>query len=63
MINIKDKLYNMINWYNNINSNNQEINNESVKEKKEILINNQNENNIISNNILNEMTIIYDINK
>ena len=67
MNNIKDQLYNIIDLYNNINSDNIEIKNESIndnkkiknesiKENKEILNNN-------SNNKLNEMTIIYNIDK
>ena len=56
MNNIKDQLYNKIDLYNNINSDNTEIKNEFIEETKEIL-------NINSNNKLYEMTIIYNIDK
>ena len=56
MNNIKDKIYNIIDLYNNFNSDNTEIKNELIKENKEIVNN-------ISNNKLNEMTIIYNIDK
>ena len=58
MTNIKDKLYNAIDLYNNINSE-QEIKFELFKEK-EILNNNIN---LPSDKKLNEMTMIYNINK
>ena len=58
MTNIKDKLYNIIDFYNNINSD-EIVKNETLKENKEILINNK----LKLNNKLNEMTIIYNIDK
>ena len=58
MTNIKDKLYNIIDFYNNINSD-EIVKNEPIKENKEKLINNK----LQSNNKLNEMTIIYNIDK
>ena len=58
MTNIKDKLYNAIDLYNNINSE-QEIKFELFKEK-EILNNNIN---LPSDKKLNEMTMIYNIDK
>ena len=58
MKNIKAQLYNIIDLYNNINSN-KVIKIGSIKENKQILINN----NILLNKKLNEMTIIYNIDK
>ena len=65
IINIKDKFNNIIELYKNINSNDNEIKYESInenKEEKEILINNK-KINITSNNKLNQMTIIYKVDK
>ena len=59
MTKIKDKISSIIDLYENINSENKEIKIGDLAEKKEILINN----NKNTNNKLNEMTIIYNIDK